>query len=271
MPHAIVSPAEVDVETRLGGSTWNPAEAPSAIEILNATRIALSDEYERLESAETAIRKHGTLEADILYLEIVLRLDAIVEDLDGIFSSLALQQPKTAREIGIMLRALDFHMDLAAHGFAEREDEEKRKKRGDMVERILVTVRAASQSYGETAPQDVQVTTSRATDELLAKLMLCLSWQPANVKKAPRSLLWCSAPPSLNFFPSQTFPFSMGAKWFRLGPEGDVCSLHRWTHREAPATPFGLYAEFLSVFFNTFRSEFRSLSNGRPRHCTPPL
>jgi hypothetical protein len=169
MPHAIVSLAEVDVDTGLRGSTWNPAEAPSAIEMLNATRIALSDEYERLESAETAIRKHGTPEADILYLQIGLRLDAIVEDLDGIFSSLALQQPKTAREIGIMLRALDFHMDLAAYGFAEREDEEKRKKRGDMVERILVTVRAASQSYGETAPQDVHVATSRATDELLAK------------------------------------------------------------------------------------------------------
>ncbi len=78
---------------------------PSTIETLNAQRIAFSDEYERLEAAQIESRKLCSPEANILHLHIDLRLGAIGEDVDGIFECIARQQPKTAREIGIMLRA----------------------------------------------------------------------------------------------------------------------------------------------------------------------
>lgn len=73
--------------------------------------------------------------------------------------------------------------------------------------------------------------------------------------------MWCSAPPSLNSFPSRTFPLSMRARWFRSEPEGGCFS--------SPSidTLGGFTPTFLGAALQS-GSAFRSLSNGRPLHCS---
>jgi hypothetical protein len=145
------------------------AYEPSTIEALNAQRIAFSDEYERLEAAQIEIRKLCSPGANILHLHIDLRLRAMGEDVDGIFECIARQQPKTVREIGIMLRALDHHVQMAVGAYGRPVDKEERQKRSDMVQSILSAVRATPPDHEEATPQEIHVAMSEATVELLSR------------------------------------------------------------------------------------------------------
>jgi len=61
---------------------------------------------------------------------------------DAIFDALSFEQPKTAREVGVMLRAADHHVDLLANTVSEPGDEADRRSRGDKLDRILAGLRA---------------------------------------------------------------------------------------------------------------------------------
>ena len=78
-------------------TTSTPAARPSRIELLNAALIALDAE------AETKENEIG-LDAFV---------DAYCDQVDAIFDALSFEQPKTAREIGVMLRAANHHADVS--------------------------------------------------------------------------------------------------------------------------------------------------------------
>jgi hypothetical protein len=110
----------------------------SRIELLGEALIAAdkaSDAYEE----EFGIDAHASDYAD----------DYCAET-DAIFEALTCQKPKTLREVAIMLRALDHHLDFLIIGTAEAESQDAREARGEKALRILKAIRAALPS-----PEDV--------------------------------------------------------------------------------------------------------------------
>jgi hypothetical protein len=89
------------------------------IELLDAARIALEAEAEGIDN------------------------DAFCEEHSAILDALSFERPKTAGEIGIMLHAAGFHMDMLMNGVEEEESAPARRARGEKVERILTAVRGA--------------------------------------------------------------------------------------------------------------------------------
>ena len=71
-------------------SQGGPNRSSSKIELLNAARIALEAEAEAEE----------------------IDNDAFCEEHAAIFDALSFERPKTAGEVGIMLHAAGFHMDM---------------------------------------------------------------------------------------------------------------------------------------------------------------
>jgi len=120
----------------------------SRIELLNAARAGLDAEAE---AKELEVGPDAYQEAFN---------DAYCSECDAI----SFQRPKTEREIGIMLRALDFHFDLLMNGGPETKNEDARQARGEKVERILKAVRGGH-ALERTGPRCRHLVSARDADK----------------------------------------------------------------------------------------------------------
>jgi hypothetical protein len=94
--------------------------------MLNAGRIAIEAEL-------------GNLHVSDLH-----QLDGLLNGLDATLERLSTLKPSTMREIGILVDAAAYEVDLIANSVAE--DGEARRHRGAILERMLANVRTAFQA-----------------------------------------------------------------------------------------------------------------------------
>src|SRR5271166_1541757 len=118
MPHSLAEPRKLALGRNQGGrrpqlhDLASNQGGPKRIELLNAARIALEAEAQGNDAFDN---------------------DAFCEEHSAIFDALSFERPNTAGEIGILLNAAGFHLDMLLNGVEEEESATARQARGEKV------------------------------------------------------------------------------------------------------------------------------------------